>query len=157
MMVVVIIIIITIIIILKPRHSVTLHIRPPPFAVSVHTLQSLIYISSSPSPTPSSQCSVDSRFLLLWESQNICSHCQKSPFYVIWKKSRHSAFRTECLLITGTQLFKTNDSWTAPRKFGTNGIPNKVALGQVFLRVLQFFRCQLHATNALYSFIYHIK
>jgi hypothetical protein len=59
--------------------------------------------------------------------------------YMFWKKSRHSAFRTEFLLDIGTELFKTNENWTAPGKFGTNGIPNQVALGQVFLRVLQFF------------------
>jgi hypothetical protein len=35
------------------------HIHPSPFAVSVHTLQSPIYTSSSPSPIPSCQWPVD--------------------------------------------------------------------------------------------------
>ena len=118
------IIIITTTTTLKPRHSVTIHIRPAPFTVSPHSTVTNLH-ASSPSPNPYPQCPVDSRFLPLWESQNILTHCQKSLIYMIWKKSRHSVFRTPFLPGTGTELFKTNENWTVPGKFGTNRIPKK--------------------------------
>jgi len=37
----------------------SLPIHSPPFAVSVHTLQSALYTSSSPSPVPSCYCPAD--------------------------------------------------------------------------------------------------
>ena len=44
---------------LIPLSDFSLHIHSPPFTVSVHTLQSPTYTSSSPFPVPSCYCPAD--------------------------------------------------------------------------------------------------
>jgi hypothetical protein len=71
-----------------------LHIRSPSFAVSAHTLQSLIYRSSSPCPVPSCQWSVDGFltpvdvFSYCGGTKNVCTYCQKRHIFIITPWSR---------------------------------------------------------------------
>ena len=95
-----------------------LHTRSPPFTVSVRTLQSPIYASSSPSPVPScyrlvAGCPVPA---------DVFSHCGKVKMFV--RSVRNVVYDLEdlrtfgvlnpILPFTGTELFKTRKTGTAP-------------------------------------------
>jgi len=95
-----------------------LHIRSPSFVVSVHTLQSPIYASSSPSPVPScyrlvAGCPVPA---------DVFTHCGKVRMFVrsvgnvVYDLEDLQTFRVlnPVLSFTGTKLFKTRKTGTAP-------------------------------------------
>ena len=103
---------------LSSRTNFCLHIRSPSFAASVHTLQSPIYASSSPSSVPScyrlvAGCPIPA---------DVSSHCGKVKMFVrsvgnvVYDLEDLQTFRVLKLILpfTGTKLFKTRKTGTAP-------------------------------------------
>ena len=122
------IIIIIIIIILKtqsltPLSDFSLHIHSSPFAVSVHTLQSPIYTSSSPSPVPSCYCPADG---CAAAAVDVWFHSGKVEMLLrvvrnvllLWFVGNRVAFGVRNIILrdTGTEVFNPNKAGTAPRK-----------------------------------------
>ena len=96
----------------------SLHIRSPSFSVSVHTLQSPVYTSSSPSPVPScyrlvARCPVPA---------DVFSHCGKVKMFVrsvinvVYDLEDLQTFSVPnpILPFNGTELFKTRKTGIAP-------------------------------------------
>jgi hypothetical protein len=96
----------------------SLHIRSLSFSVSVHTLQSPIYTSSSPSPVPSCYTLVAGCPVLA----DVFSHCGKVKMFV--RSVRNVVYDLEDLQtfgvpnpnlpFTGTEPFKTRKTGTVP-------------------------------------------
>ena len=119
----------------------SLHIRSPPFAVSVHILQSPIHTHLSPLSCSfllvagcwlSCSCRC---FPPLWESQNVRTWCQKCCIYVTWKTTRHLASRTEFCRTAGRISLKPIKlglpSPLPPLKTKSNRTRNSVILSRL--------------------------
>jgi len=113
-------------IVMKLRHSCNTHNRFSPSAVSVHTLQPLIYTSSSPSLLflPVSgwwwQLNSSRSFLAMWWVRTFVRSFGKSCFYTV-ERLRTFGVSNPILRYTRTQVFETHRTETVAEKQGRMG------------------------------------